>query len=368
VITVAGTNGKGSCLALMEALSREQGWTPGLFTSPHLFRFNERIRVSGEEASDAAIVCAFEAIEAARGEVSLTYFEFAALAALHVFARAPVDLALLEVGLGGRLDAVNIVDADVAVIASVGLDHMEWLGNDRETIALEKYGIARPGHPLVYGETDRPASIDRQVTQDEVPLWRAGAEFGAEEQGIWWGGGVSRHVREPGRVPLGRDNLATAVQALSLAGFEPEPAAIRRAAGVELPGRAQHLERDGVSWYLDVGHNREALERFRRNLPPCAGRTHAVAAMLVDKPARLALESFVPAVDAWYLAGLPGERGSGPQAIRAALPEAVTASEFADVAAAVSAARAQARPGDRVLVLGSFRTVLAGLEALRENG
>lgn len=368
LITVAGTNGKGSCLALMEHLARGGGRRTGVFTSPHLFRFNERVRVDGEDASDEALVDALATIETARGEISLTYFEFATLAALLVFVRAEVDLVLLEVGLGGRLDAVNIADPDVAVITSVGLDHTEWLGEDRDTIGLEKLGIARTGRPLVYGETDMPASIAARVEQQHIPLWHAGEAFGVDADRVYW--------REEGRarnVPveasaLGRDNLATAVQALVLAGVELSTDAIARAAGLQWPGRAQYLQRDGVAWYLDVGHNEEALTRFRRALPTAPqGRTRAVAAMRVDKPARRALQGFVADVDHWYLAGLPGYRGAGPEAIRAALPDAVRAELFPDVAAAVKAAQAAASPGDRVLVVGSFVTVAAALEVLRET-
>lgn len=369
LITVAGTNGKGSCLALMEHLARGQGRRTGVFTSPHLFRFNERIRVDGADASDEILVDALATIEAARGEISLTYFEFATLAALLVFARAEADPVLLEVGLGGRLDAVNIADPDVAVITSVGLDHTEWLGEDRDTIALEKMGIARVDKPLVFGETDLPASIAARVAEQGMPLWRAGEIFGVKGDQVYWQGpGGARHAPVEAAV-LGRDNLATAVQALVLAGLEPSVDAIAEAGGLQWPGRAQYLERDGVAWYLDVGHNEEALTRFRRALPAAPpGHTRAVAAMRVDKPARRALQGFVTEVDHWYLAGLPGYRGAGPEAIRAALPDGVDAELFPDVVAAVEAAQTAATPGDRVLVVGSFVTVAAALEVLRETG
>lgn len=368
LITVAGTNGKGSCLALMEELARGQNRRTGVFTSPHLFRFNERIRVDGADASDEMLVDALATIDASRDGNSLTYFEFATLAALLIFARAGVDLVLLEVGLGGRLDAVNIADADVAVITSVGLDHTEWLGEDRETIALEKLGVARPGRPLIYGETDMPASIGVRVVEQGIPLWRAGEVFGVDDGHLYW-----HAYGEAGRAPaeaavLGRDNLATAVQALVLAGVELPQGAVTEAAGLEWPGRAQYLESDGVAWYLDVGHNEEALTRFRRTLPEApTGCTRVVAAMRVDKPAQRALQGFVAGVDYWYLAGLPGYRGAGPEAIRAALPDEAQAELFPEVDRAVEAAQAVASPGDRVLVLGSFITVAAALKVLRKE-
>lgn len=368
LITVAGTNGKGSCLALMEYLALGQNRRTGVFTSPHLFNFNERIRVDGADVSDATLVDALATIDAQRDPVSLTYFEFATLAALLIFARAGVDLVLLEVGLGGRLDAVNIADADVAVITSVGLDHTEWLGDDRETIALEKLGVARTGRPLVYGETDMPASIGTRAEQQGIPLWRAGESFGVDDNAVYWRTPATQGCATADAAVLGRDNLATAVQALGLAGVEPTREAVTTAAGLQWPGRAQYIESGGVAWYLDVGHNEEALTRFRRTLPgPPPGRTRSVAAMRVDKPAQRALQGFVGEVDCWYLAGLPGYRGSGPEAIRAALPEQARTELFPEVEQAVEAAQAAASPGDRVLVLGSFVTVAAALTVLREK-
>jgi dihydrofolate synthase/folylpolyglutamate synthase len=270
------------------------------------------------------------------------------------------------VGLGGRLDAVNIADPDVAVITSVGLDHTEWLGDDRDTIGLEKLGIARVGRPLVYGETDMPASIAKRVAEQGIPLWRAGESFGVDEGRLYWWQSGQAHDAPVETAVLGRDNLATAVQALVLAGVEPGVDGLAAAAGLQWPGRGQYLQRDGVAWYLDVGHNEEALTRFRHALPAePPGQTLAVAAMRVDKPARCALKGFVPEVDHWYLAGLPGYRGAGPDAVRSALPASVQAELFSDVAAAVEAAQAAAEPGDRVLVIGSFVTVAAALEVLQ---
>lgn len=364
VITVAGTNGKGSTLALMEDMLRGAGRRPALYTSPHIRRFNERIRVDGAEVHDDAICAALEAVDAARGETPLTYFEFATLAALHHFRHADADICLLEVGLGGRLDAVNIIDADVAVITSIGLDHTDWLGPDRDSIAVEKAGIMRSGRPLVYGEEDMPGRLGALVEDGKVPLWRAGRQFGSDDGRIYWrDGDTERHCAVPD-VFLGADNLATAAQALSLAGCPPADEALKRAARLHLEGRRDHRVLDGVDWYLDVGHNAEALARFLASLPPHPGATRAVAAMLVDKPARLALAHFEPVVDHWYLAGLPGRRGGGPEILRAALPGEAPVALFGGVAEALNQARRDARPGDRVLVFGSFLTVAAALEWL----
>lgn len=362
VITVAGTNGKGSTLALMEAMLMASGRRTALYTSPHIRRFNERIRVGGEQASDEALCRALQAVEEARGETPLTYFEFVTLAALYHFREQGADICLLEVGLGGRLDAVNIVDADVAVITSIGLDHVDWLGPDRDSIAAEKAGIARSGRPLLYGEADMPVRLAVIAEQGDIPLWRAGDAFGVSDAGVYWQDGGATTSLPVGAVPLGADNLATAIQALVLAGRPPSPEQVRSVAALRLAGRSDHRRLDGVDWYLDVGHNAEALARFLSALPACEGRTLAVAAMLVDKPARLALAHFETVVDHWYLAGLPGRRGSGPEVIRAALPDNRPADSFARVAQALEAARREARTGDRVLVFGSFLTVAAAVD------
>jgi dihydrofolate synthase/folylpolyglutamate synthase len=367
VVTVAGTNGKGSMIALAEALAASTGARVAVYTSPHLHRFNERIRIGGVEADDATLCAAFEAVDQARlrADTSLTYFEFATLAAFHIFARQRPDLCLLEVGLGGRLDAVNIIDPTVSVITSVGLDHTDWLGDDRESIAVEKAGIARPDTPLLYGEEDMPSSVADTAARVGARLMRAGDCFGTRGDSVYWLGNDGTTQLAIPRIPLGADNLATALQALALAvpGCQP-PAPAAVAASLQLSGRAEHCPLDAVDWFLDVGHNEEALSRFLERLPPVNGRTLAVAAMLVDKPAERALARFVPLVADWYLAGLPGRRGGTAATLRAALPADARARAFDTVTDAVNAARAAAQPGDRVLVFGSFITVAQAREAL----
>src|SRR5690554_825961 len=266
IVTVAGTNGKGSTVTLMERLARAAGRRTALYTSPHIQRFNERVRLDGEPVSDALLYQAFERVEAARGEVALTYFEFTTLAALCVFQQTPIEVLILEVGLGGRLDAVNVIDADVAVITSIGLDHQDWLGPDREQIGREKAGILRPGRPLLFAATDMPASIAVAAEQGGARLLRAGEAFGEDRDGIYWVRAGQRHACALAQVPLGRDNLAAAVQALALVSRLPADFA-GLAAGLQLPGRCQHMLLQGVDWYLDVGHNREALARFLARLP-----------------------------------------------------------------------------------------------------
>lgn len=363
VITVAGTNGKGSTVALLDALARAAGHRTGVYTSPHILRFNERVRIDGREADDVSLCQAFEAVDAARGEVALTYFEFTTLAALWVFRRRAPDLLILEVGLGGRLDAVNLLDADVAIITSVGLDHTDWLGDTRDLIAAEKAGIRRTGRPLLYGERDMPDVVARLAEADQVPLLRAGEAFAGEAGQIRWRQGDDTLRLPLGPVWLGEDNLATAVQALALTGHLPPTASIAAVAmALRLPGRCQHLCYGDVDWYLDVGHNREALARFLARVPVAAsgGRTLAVCAMLADKPVE-ALDPFRAQVDEWLLADLDGPRGGPAGRLAASVGPAQC---FTSVRAAVEAAAEVARPGDRVLVFGSFFTVAEAVPVL----
>jgi len=214
VITVGGTNGKGSTVQLMERLARAAGYSTALYTSPHILRFNERVRLNGEPAGDVSLCAAFQAVEAARGGVALTYFEFSTLAAWWLFQSCSPDLLIQEVGLGGRLDAVNLLDADVSVITSVGLDHQDWLGDTREQIAREKAGILRAGRPLLYGEEDMPSTIALCAADGGAHLLRAGEVFGVQGQRLYWQQDNARRTLELNEaVPLGSDNLASAVQA-----------------------------------------------------------------------------------------------------------------------------------------------------------
>jgi dihydrofolate synthase/folylpolyglutamate synthase len=363
VITVAGTNGKGSTVTLIERLARAGGFRTGLYTSPHILHFNERVRINGVAVDDADLCRAFEAVEAARADVALTYFEFTTLAALWLFQRAGLDLLVLEVGLGGRLDAVNIVDPDVAVITSIGLDHQDWLGNDREQIACEKAGILRAGRPLLFAALDMPKAIAECAGSGAAILLRAGVEFGTDAGTVYWQQGGYSHRCEAAEVPLGLDNLAGAVQALSLVSRLPEN--IAGVAGqARLAGRCQKVHRQGVDWYLDIGHNREALQRFLALLPTPAGRRRAVFAMLADKPAGAVIGDFQAAVDDWYLASLAGPRGRPAAALAELFPASLALHCFESVADAVRSVGQDCGEGDQVLVFGSFHTVSEAAQAL----
>ncbi len=374
-ITVGGTNGKGSTVAFIEAIGRAAGWKVGAYTSPHLLRYNERVRIDGRDASDEELIAAFAAVESARGETSLTYFEYGTLAALHLFAAAGLDLAVLEVGLGGRLDAVNLVDADVAVITTVDVDHTEWLGNDREEIGAEKAGILRGWKPAILGEIDPPSSVLRRAYLIGANAIRAGSDYFCEpiDGQRWRWRDVSLRMELPlpslsGPVQLA--NAGAAIAALrALDRAVPRAAWAQGVAAARVPGRLQRLQRDGVTVLIDVGHNPQAAAALSRALQaePCAGRTLAVYAALQDKDASGVVAALASSVTQWTLAGLDGARGQTAEALarRLAGTAAEGAAQAADVTTALSQVLVQAQPGDRVLVFGSFLVAAQALASLQ---
>jgi len=377
VVTIAGTNGKGSTVAFVEAIARAAGWRVGAYTSPHLLAYNERVRVDGRDVEDAALVEAFEAVEAARGDTLLTYFETGTLAALWLFARAALDLAVLEVGLGGRLDAVNIVEPDVAVITTVGLDHQDWLGDDLEAIGLEKAGIARAWKPLVLGDTDPPASVLRHAYHIGAVAIRGGSDFlyAPTDAGTWTWREVGFEVELPMpalAAPVQLRNAAVAVAAIRALDRDVDDAALAAGiAGATVLARLQRFEREGVEIVVDVAHNPQAAQALADWLAaaPAAGRTVAVYAALADKDAAGVVDALAPSIAHWHLAGstAAGARGQDAAALRARLPDvpAGYATLHADVETALAAALAEATPGDRVLVFGAFHTAAAALLVLQ---
>lgn len=382
VVTVGGTNGKGSTVAFIEAIAREAGLQVGAYTSPHIRRFNERIRIDGRDAADAEIVGAFEAIEAARLDgdgIQLTYFEFATLAALSLFERAALDVAVLEVGLGGRLDATNVVDADAMAITTVDLDHQDYLGPDRESIGFEKAGIARPWKPLVLGDDDPPASVVRHAYAIGAQAIRARCDFffepvadadGAAREWVWREVGHAMTLPMPALLaPVQLRNAAVAVAAVRALDLPVADDAVARGiASARIAGRLQGIERDGVLMLLDVAHNPQAARALAGWLQsnPIAGSTHAVFAALGDKDVHVIAQALAEQVARWHVAGLAGPRGTDADALVARLPPKIgaCAQRHVDVATALGAARADAQAGDRVLVFGSFHTVAAALDAL----
>jgi len=374
VITVAGTNGKGSTVAFAEAIASEAGLRVGCYTSPHLLAYNERVRIDGRDAGDAELVAAFEAVEAARGDTTLTYFEYGTLAALWLFARADLDLALLEVGLGGRLDATNIVDPDVAVITTIDIDHQAWLGEDREAIGLEKAGVMRPWKPVVLGEDDPPSSVLGHAYAIGASAIRAGCDYFFKAEGDGWRWhevGFEVVLPMPAlAAPVQLRNAAAAIAALRALDLGIEPEAIARGvARARVPGRLQRFARQGVEVIVDVGHNPQAARELAAWLDaaPVAGRTHAVFAALGDKDVAGVAAALGDRVDQWWLAGLAvGARGQPVDALaeRLAGTPAAPGVRHDGVEDALDAALAAAVAGDRILVLGSFHTAAAALARL----
>jgi dihydrofolate synthase / folylpolyglutamate synthase len=381
VLTIAGTNGKGSTVAFAEAIARAAGLRVGAYTSPHLLRYNERIRIDGADIDDAALITAFEAIEAARDRTALTCFEFGTLAALWLFERAGLDLAILEVGLGGRLDAVNLVDADVAVLTTVDLDHVEWLGNDREAIGREKAGVFRTGRPAVLGECGPPDSVLATAAERGAVLWRAGIDFSIDADargGLQYSEGeLAIAVPAPAlAAPCQPANAAAAICALRrLPGIAIGAAAIARGvATATVPGRLQRIK-GPVEIVLDVAHNPQAAEQLAQWLrgQPVAGRTLGVFSALGDKDLPRLIEALIDPIDCWHLAGLPDveRRGLDVETLWQRLlpwPGRVEPQRHASVAQAFAAARADAVAGDRVVVFGSFHTVGEAVAALDGHG
>lgn len=374
-IVVGGTNGKGSTVAFIESIARAADWKVGAYTSPHLLRYNERVRIDGQDADDATLVAGFNAVEAARGETPLTYFEYGTLCALWVFQQAGLDLAVLEVGLGGRLDAVNLIDADVAVITTVDIDHADWLGEDREAIGVEKAGIIRGWKPVILGEIDPPSSVLRRAYVLGANAIRFGSDFFAEpidaECWRWRDVSFSLELPQPALwAPVQRNNAATAVAALRALDLPvPRAAWAPGVAAAGIVGRLQRFTRDGVQVLLDVGHNPQAAAALAAALKaePVAGRSFAVYAALADKDAGGVVAALQEQVDEWLLAGLQGPRGQTATELQGRLVNtgAADAQVCRDVAQALEAALARAVEGDRVLVFGSFHTVAEALPLLR---
>lgn len=374
VITVAGTNGKGSSVAMLEGILLAAGYRVGCYTSPHLLRYNERVRIDGEPVSDEALCESFERIDQARGETSLTYFEFGTLAAMDIFARAGLDVVVLEVGMGGRLDAVNLQDADVALVTAIDVDHAVWLGNDREAIGREKAGIFRAQRPAVCSDPNPPASLLQHARELGTDLYLLGKEFRyAASDASWnWQGPTVSFDGLPMPVLRGcfqLQNAAGVVMALTLLEdrLPVSPAQLRQGLHrVSLPGRFQVLP-GAVTTILDVAHNPQSAEALAANLEaqPVAGRTHAVVGVLADKDLGGVLGPLRDIIDLWYPASLDVPRGADFLTLQHALAEQGLEVErgFDSVSEALVAARACARPGDRIVVFGSFYTVAEALVA-----
>ncbi|MGI4847801.1 MAG: bifunctional tetrahydrofolate synthase/dihydrofolate synthase [Janthinobacterium lividum] len=387
VITVGGTNGKGSTCAMLEAMLLQAGYKVGLHTSPHLIDFNERARIGGEIVDDATLVEQFDAVEAARGDITLTYFEFTALAIMRLFMRARLDAVILEVGLGGRLDAINIIDADVAIVTSVDIDHAAWLGNTREAIGFEKAGIFRPSRTAICSDPMPPKSLVAHAEAIGADLWLLGRDFNysGDKQQWNYGGRAQR------RNALGYPSLRGANQLLNAAAALAALEALRERLPVsaqdartglvmvELPGRFQVLPgRPAV--ILDVAHNPHAAATLAQNLDNMgfSPYTYAVFGAMADKDIAGVLAHLKGRVDHWCLCDLPSSRAASAAGLEAALLAAgvqpqggadaeISINCFTTPAEAFSNAQSRAGENDRIVVFGSFLTV-AGVMLARKSG
>jgi dihydrofolate synthase / folylpolyglutamate synthase len=365
-ITVAGTNGKGSCIAYLEAIYRAQGYRVGAYSSPHILKYNERIKIDGIPVSDELICEAFARIESVRGNTSLSYFEFGTLAALDIFRRSGLDIQLLEVGLGGRLDAVNIVDPDISLITSIGIDHVDWLGATREAIGREKAGIFRAKIPAIVGDPEPPDSLDQSAVDKNARLYCINKDFAYKKQTTTWDwfAGI-RHITqlpEPGLKGEHQYRNASAVILAVKMLSDSLPVSDRSIrlglANTQLLGRFQ-LINDKIPLLLDVGHNPEAVKTLVEYLTGTfpGKRIHAVFSMLKDKDIAAVLEIMNPVVYDWFFAPLANPRAATESLMREIFsqsPVSRVSFGFSSFVQAYDAAKKQSQEGDLLLVFGSF--------------
>ncbi|XOV81313.1 MAG: bifunctional tetrahydrofolate synthase/dihydrofolate synthase [Aestuariibacter sp.] len=359
VITVAGTNGKGTTCRAIEAMAIAQGVSVGVYSSPHLIDYRERVRVNDQLLSEAEHCWAFQQVENCRTNTSLTYFEFGTLAALVLLAKQNLDLIILEVGLGGRLDAVNIVDPDVAVITTIDLDHQDWLGNSRDKIATEKAGILRHGKPAIIGELQPPESLFQKTESLGCAAVWQGQDFGVKNDSgktlVWQRG--NRDVELPDcNFPL--QNMATAIAAGRALGWPVEQELVNTAfSNLTLPGRCQ-LVRQNPDVIVDVAHNPQATHYLLQQvMERTFGCLHLVCGMLCDKDSQASLQPFTSLAAKWYLAEVNSPRSAKVEVLKSCLSENQEVEDFVSISEAYSEALTNAEPEDLIVVFGSFFTV-----------
>lgn len=368
VISIAGTNGKGSTAVMLENILRSAGYRVGIYTSPHLLRYNERIKIHGIEVDDNTLCMAFNRIDRARGNISLTYFEFGTLAAMEIFQNSKIDIAIMEVGLGGRLDAVNMLDANVSVISTIDIDHEQWLGYDRDSIGMEKAGIFRSMRPAICADPDPPVTVVETANLVGANLLRLGTDFTCEiADGSWsWRSGMTRyhHLPVPNNQPYQIRNAAGVLMVLeAITDFFPvsQQVIFEQLRHFRMPGRFQVIPAE-VPCILDVAHNRQAAQVLAASIKalPVTGTIHLVLGMLKDKNHDAFVKELLPRVDYWYLTTLENPRGSSSSDLAAIVnerePQAAVL-QFDSIASALSAAHAATRPGDRIIITGSFVAV-----------
>ena len=376
VISVAGTNGKGSSIALLDCILRNAGYKVGRYTSPHLLRYNERICINGEQVTDTELCESFDRIDRARGDISLTYFEFGTLAALDLFRQHDVQLAILEVGLGGRLDAVNILDADVSLITSIDIDHQEWLGNDRESIAREKAGIFRNLSPAICSDPNPPKSLLDCSKALGTPISLLGRDYQFSYSDTSWTWRSKDMCLEGLPRPMKYCNFqiqnASGVL-MVLANIQDEyPVSIeniKHALGsFRLSGRFQIIPGD-IPKILDVAHNRESIKALVENLKmvSCQGKTHIILGMLKGKEHRQVIKELEVVADSWHFVSIPHERGIKAKKLASefrAINKSKDASEYSSMREALDKIRKLSMPDDRIVITGSFYTVGAAIQYL----
>ena len=377
VITVGGTHGKGSTCAMLERILLEAGYKVGLYTSPHLLRYNERVRIGGEDAGDGVLTRTFARVQAARGDTQLTYFEFGTLGALAAFAEANIEVAVLEVGLGGRLDAVNILDADCAIVASVDIDHVSFLGGTREAIGFEKAGIFRPGRPAICGDAEPPASLVEHAKSIGASLQVLGREFGYQRHEQQWDFLGRRGPKRALPIPALRGSWQLRNASCALAALDEVADRVPVSLGevkrglllATVPGRMQVLPgRPAI--ILDVAHNPHAARALAGGLGemPFAERTIAVFGMLADKDIGAVIDALRDRVDLWFVAAPESERAASAAEVSRLLAERgleKATRAFATISLALAEARREAGANDRILAFGSFYTVAEALRSSR---
>lgn len=377
-ITVAGTNGKGSCIAILEAIYRAQGYRVGAYTSPHILKYNERIKINGVPVSDELICDAFAKIDAARGDTSLSYFEFGTLAALELFAQAKVDVQLLEVGLGGRLDAVNMIDPDIAIISSIGIDHVDWLGATRDAIGQEKAGVFRPNTPAVIGDIDPPKSLLQAAYDKNTLVYCIGKDFGYNKQPTgwdWFAGEQCIHLPHPAlKGEHQYRNAASVIFAVTRL-IQRLPVSLvamqQGLSNVQLSGRFQLIENE-IPLLLDVGHNPEAVKTLVAYLKTTfpEKRIHAIFSMMKDKDIASVLEIMNPVIHDWFFVPLNNPRAATEAMMQSIFFQSSVANVsfgFTDFTQAYQAAKSHAQQDDLLLVFGSFLLVSDCLINLKKS-
>ena len=373
VVTVAGTNGKGSTVSYLNSIYHQAGYSVGSFTSPHFIEYNERVRLNGLNASDELLCDAFEKIDQARGEIPLTYFEFGTLAALVIFSEAKPDLVLLEVGLGGRLDAVNIIDADISVVTTVALDHTDWLGDDRDVIGYEKAGVFRSGKPAICGDLNPPYTVAEHAGKIGAELHQADKEFSfqqLDQQWQWQGLNVQGQVVCIDEIPVPQlplQNASTALQVCQFIDLEITEEQLKRGVSTaSLTGRMQHIERDETHYWLDVAHNPEAAELLQQRVKELSGSKILVLGMLADKDCQQVIQLLEPVFDQIYLVSLNVPRGQTAGQLESMFSDTSNVQTGTDVHAVIESIKRLNIAAENVIIAGSFYTVADALTVLKD--